>query len=626
MGIKMKFTVKEQEWEKPLAVLGSRFGFETGAEGRKIVPVQTEGTRVIINAKKDTVEIQAPTKAAVFRGIGWAVMKEKDGILDFSAEEEIQFPFNGLMLDCSRNGVVNMSYAKEMLERLAIMGHNVMMLYMEDVYEVEGEPYFGYLRGRYSRAELKELDAYAAMFGIELIPCIQTLAHLDQFLIWDTPREKYIDIDNILLVGEEEVSGLLERMIRSLSECFTSRRIHLGMDEAYHLGRGRYADKNGLEEKTDIMHKHLSNLLALCQKYGLRPIIWDDMFFRDYSNLGGKSYEIPKGMDLMYWDYYNNKKEHYIENIELRRKLTPDTMFAGGAWSWIGYTPHHTKTMASVTASLTACKELGVKEVLVTAWSDDGCECPVSACLFGTVLFAEHGYAKKVDFELFKKRLLFCAGMSYEDFMLQEAFDILPEMEEKANMVTPSKYMFYEDLLCSMFVCHTKGIKEDLTSYYAKLGEQFLKAAEAEENNYYKIVKEFYASYANVLELKWNMGLRILEAYRGNQRDCLRQIAEKELPMLVRALEKFRMLRMQEWNMTNKTYGFEALDIRIGGMIQRVKTTEYRLLAYLNGEAEKIEELEEERLPATHYREEGMGEIMHFNRSLKSMTAARMIW
>ena len=34
-----------------------------------------------------------------------------------------------------------------------------MQLYTEDVYEPEGEAYFGYLRGRYTKRELKELDA-----------------------------------------------------------------------------------------------------------------------------------------------------------------------------------------------------------------------------------------------------------------------------------------------------------------------------------------------------------------------------------------------------------------------------------------------------------------------------------
>ena len=54
----------------------------------------------------------------------------------------------------------------------------MLMLYTEDTYEVDNQPYFGYLRGRYSQKELREIDDYAFKHGMELIPAIQTLAHL----------------------------------------------------------------------------------------------------------------------------------------------------------------------------------------------------------------------------------------------------------------------------------------------------------------------------------------------------------------------------------------------------------------------------------------------------------------
>ena len=62
------------------------------------------------------------------------------------------------------------------------MGLNAVCLYTEDTYEVPNEPFFGYLRGRYETSELKELDDYAADFGIEMFPCIQTLGHMEQVL------------------------------------------------------------------------------------------------------------------------------------------------------------------------------------------------------------------------------------------------------------------------------------------------------------------------------------------------------------------------------------------------------------------------------------------------------------
>jgi len=74
-----------------------------------------------------------------------------------------------VMLDCSRNAVMNINALKNYIDIITKFGYNSLMLYTEDTYEIEGEPYFGYLRGRYSREELKEIDCYATSKGIELI-------------------------------------------------------------------------------------------------------------------------------------------------------------------------------------------------------------------------------------------------------------------------------------------------------------------------------------------------------------------------------------------------------------------------------------------------------------------------
>ena len=92
----------------------------------------------------------------------------------------------GVMLDLSRNAVMSIPTFKEYLTYLHKMGYNCVYFYNEDCYEIPEEPYFGYLRGRYTVAEMKELDAFAASLGIEIIPCIQTLAHLRSFSRWSS--------------------------------------------------------------------------------------------------------------------------------------------------------------------------------------------------------------------------------------------------------------------------------------------------------------------------------------------------------------------------------------------------------------------------------------------------------
>ena len=72
----------------------------------------------------------------------------------------------GVMIDMSRNAVMSIDGLKRFLPLLKKMGYNCVMLYTEDTYEVNNEPYFGYMRGRYSKAEMKEIDVFAASLGI----------------------------------------------------------------------------------------------------------------------------------------------------------------------------------------------------------------------------------------------------------------------------------------------------------------------------------------------------------------------------------------------------------------------------------------------------------------------------
>ena len=229
----------------------------------------------------------------------------------------------GVMVDCSRNAVMTVEQLKKFITVISKMGYNQVHLYMEDTYEVNDEAYFGYLRGKYSKEELKELDDFAYGIGVELVPNIQTLAHMAAFLRWRTDLK---DIDDIMLVGNEKVYDLIDRMFASLRECFRTPLLHIGMDEAHNLGRGRYLDINGLQNRFDILLSHLNRVCDIADKYGFEPMMWSDMFYRianggDYYATKSKfdttiKEKIPEKLTLVYWDYYNLDKKTYDSMIK----------------------------------------------------------------------------------------------------------------------------------------------------------------------------------------------------------------------------------------------------------------------------------------------------------------------
>lgn len=254
------------------------------------------------------------------------------------------------------------------------MGFNSMMLYTEDTYEIKTQPHFGYMRGRFTAEEIKELDDYAYLHGIELIPCIQTLAHLRTLFQWP----EYIplcDTGDILLAENEEVHKLIDDMLDTCTANFRTKKILLGMDEAPLLGKGQYIKLNGYKPNGEIMKKHLRIVVDKCRKRGLEPEIWSDMFFRMNSK-SNRYYDkeltkipqetidsVPDDLTLLYWDYYSTDSERYDFMFDRHREFKNTTGFAGGASNWYGIVPLNSFSANAARTALTSAIKHKTNEV-----------------------------------------------------------------------------------------------------------------------------------------------------------------------------------------------------------------------------------------------------------------------
>ena len=287
----------------------------------------------------------------------------------------------GIMLDCSRNGVMNMQGLKKFIDTIHSFGYNMLQLYTEDTFEVDNEPYFGYLRGGYTKAELKEIDAYCKEKGVDLIPCIQTLAHLNQMFRWGNEYGCINDVNDILLVDDERTYTLIENIIKTVRECFSSDVLHIGMDEAHMLGLGKYLDLHGYKNRYEILNGHLEKVLNIAKKYGFKPIMWSDMYFRlinhgDYyfeqpynkKELEEVAKKIPQGVGQVYWDYYNTDRKIYDRMFKAHKILSPDVWFAGGAWTWSGFASANKHTIKTMLPAMKECKKHGINKIMFTMW------------------------------------------------------------------------------------------------------------------------------------------------------------------------------------------------------------------------------------------------------------------
>lgn len=597
----LRFEGDTTSLDQGIGVLAERLGFDVGDGG---IPVKVEkgAGKLEVIMEEGKGHIVYSEKVQFFRALG-LLLEGLQSSKSFRIVEEPQFTLNGGMFDLSRNAVLKVESIKTLLEKMALMGLNMTMLYTEDTYAIEGEPYFGYMRGRYSYEELKEADDYADIFGIEIIPCIQTLAHIQQFLRW--PAAGYLrDTGDILLAETESTYEFIDRMIKAASAPFRSKRIHLGMDEAHGLGLGRYLEEYGYKRRFDIMTNHLHRVLEICRKYGLKPMMWSDMFFRlasktgDYYDTSADVPEdvvekVPEEIQLVYWDYYHHEQKEYEFFISKHKKFGTDPVFAGGIWTWTGMCTNYGATFLNTNAALNACKKEGIKEVFATMWGDDGAENNLFTTLLGLQLYAEHGYAKELDMDKLGRRVKFCTGLELDAFMdlkyLDETPGTLPDNRECNN---PSKFLLWQDVLIGLLDKHVEGL--DMAGHYAAAEEKLKGRRDAE--NELDFIFEVPQKLCSVLKSKADIGIRIKKAYDAGDVDTLNAIAKKELPALRDSVDELRMAHRDQWLRIYKPFGWEVIDIRYGGVMARLDTAAKRLEDYIEGKVERIEELEAERL------------------------------
>ena len=169
-----------------------------------------------IEADREKISIQYHDLRDLARGLLEAASCPSEG---GTIQRRCTFPDFGVMVDISRNAVLRPEAARKLIRLCALMGYSFVGLYMEDTIDIPGEPYFGYQRGAMTPEELKDLDQYAAGLGLELRPYLQTLAHLNQIMRYQR-YDEIRDTEDILLAGDERTYRLLDKLLKTVSECF----------------------------------------------------------------------------------------------------------------------------------------------------------------------------------------------------------------------------------------------------------------------------------------------------------------------------------------------------------------------------------------------------------------------
>ncbi len=611
--MKLFFTDDFSAVSEGYEILSKVLGFDI-CEGGASVRLQKIESGHGVFVDEGGIRIEYSTVAGAMRALTRLVhhLQTEGENKPLSVREQEVFQTCGTMIDVSLGDTVPKTETwKRFLSYMARMGLNMLMIYTEDIYELKKYPYFGYMRGAYTVEEFREVVDYAQKLGIEVIPCIQTLAHLGKVQRWKANAPLF-DTANVLMIDDERTYVLIEEMIATARRAFSTKRIHIGMDEAHGVCMGKYYEKHGPTNRYEALLRHLNRVVEICRKYDFAPMMWSDMFFRlgsktnDYYDITAEmpaniKQTIPVGVSQVYWDYYHTNKETY-RKLLLAHQAMGDVTFAGGIWTWTGFAPRYRQTMESTVPALEICREHGVNHIFATVWNSDYSECDFFNALFGLQVYAEYNAGGAVTMERLEKAFRIYANMNANAFLAMDIDDFgedYPQYDYSAPysfsevehcIPVISKQAFSQDPLIGLFDKNFSylDLKSHFSCAYQRLAQY---KAEGEEGELLAIA----TAYAKVVCGKCDLGIRMKTLYDGNDKKGLEALLP-EIDEMIATLEHLHEIYSARYYRNNKPFGFEERDMRFGGIRARLYRAKARISDFLAGKIERIEELEAERL------------------------------
>ena len=134
----------------------------------------------------------------------------------------------------------------------------------------------------------------------------------------------------------------------------------------------------------------------------------------------------------------------------------------------------------------------------------------------------------------------------------------------------------------------------DFEPHYTRLADCF---GLCKENSvHFGNLFDFYQKLSLVLAIKSGIGRSLCKAYKDNYIEYLKTAVDVILPDLHTKIKELHNAHRELFMSHHKSVGWEILDIRYGGAIQRVDTALYRIKQYVSGQIKSLEELEQQRL------------------------------
>ena len=322
------------------------------------------------------------------------------------------FAVRSYMLDISRDKVPTMGTLKQLVEILEKFNYNQLQLYTEHTFAYSKHEAVWKDASPMTADEVRELDLFCAMHGIDLVPNQNSFGHLERWLVkpeynhlaelphggaplpWGGFKKDPTTLCPTDPASLEFLAGLYDELLPN----FESRLFNIGCDETFDLlGEGRSAAAVKEKGEGRVYLDFLLKVADLVRKRGKRPMFWGDVILRHPELVP----ELPKDLIALDWGYEGNHP--FMDEAAKFEAAGLDFYVCPGTSSWNSLAGRVENMRENMIAAERAGHLHGAKGFMVTDWGDGGHWQPLAASLPGLILGGNLAYsgasAAKMDLE-----------------------------------------------------------------------------------------------------------------------------------------------------------------------------------------------------------------------------------
>ncbi len=271
----------------------------------------------------------------------------------------------GVMLDCSRDKVPSLATLRDLIDRLASWKVNHVELYCEHTFAYVDHEDVWRDASPFTAEEIRELDEFCRARHVDLVPNQNCLGHMRRWLRHERyrplalappegelPREPPTTIDPT----NPASLALIRELLAELLPNFTSRKVHVGLDEPWELPDSRFDD----------YLTWLRTLRDLPELAGREMLVWSDV-------LGGRPErlaQIPDGVTTCEWGYED--WHPFDERAAAYSAAGKPFWVAPGTSSWCTILGRVTNMRGTCVSAAQAALTHGGSGFLNTDWGDLG--------------------------------------------------------------------------------------------------------------------------------------------------------------------------------------------------------------------------------------------------------------